>query len=119
MERCAAGDEESRDENEEGEAGDPERQHVEDRKGHVRSADLDGQEVVTEAPLGRSRKNEKNHDGAVHGEKGKVGFGFDLSEEREIRGGPDEVNAHEERKKHAGENRRESEEEVLNSDDLV
>ena len=58
----------------------PERQHVYHWKGHIGSADLNRQEVIPEAPLGRCGEHEKHHDGAVHGQQAEIRLGFNLSE---------------------------------------
>src|ERR1044072_4033286 len=39
----------------------PEREHVEDREGHVVRADLNREEVVAEAALRRGREHEEDH----------------------------------------------------------
>src|SRR2546426_9297385 len=40
----------------------PEREHVDNRKGHVRGADLDGQEVVAEARLRSGGQHHEDQD---------------------------------------------------------
>src|SRR5208282_3489800 len=65
-----------------GSEGRPEREHVEDGERHVGRADLYGQEIVSEATLGRGSQHEKHHDGAVHGDQAEIGFGFDRAQQR-------------------------------------
>ena len=119
VQRRAAGDEESREHDHEGEDGDPERQHVQNGESHVRSADLNRQEVIAEAALRRGGENEEHHDGAVHGHQCQVGFRLDVAEQRQSSARPDQVDAHQQRQKHADEHGGQRQKVILNSDDFV
>src|ERR1051325_7099025 len=60
------------DEHAEADERSPEREHVEDWEGHVVGADLDGEEVVSEAALRRGRQHEEDHHRAVHRDEREV-----------------------------------------------
>ena len=112
-----------------GHEGGPEGQHVQHREGHVLRADLDGQEVVAEAALGRRGQHEEDHDGAVHGHQRKIQLRrHDAAlRRRGPQGGEpaylgirvDQVIAHEQRQAHADQHRKQGQEVVLDADDLV
>ena len=97
----------------------PERQHVQDGKRHVGRADLNRQKVISETALRRGGEHEEHHDGAVHGEQTEIGFRLDLADERQLRGRPDQVDAHQQGQKHAGEHRDQRQKVVLKADYLV
>ena len=97
----------------------PERKHVEHRKCHIRSADLNREKIISEPTLRRCGQHEKHHDRAVHGQQAEVLFRLDLSHQRQNCGRPDQVNAHQQRQKHSDKYRRECQKEILYADDFV
>ena len=97
MQRCASGHKKRRKHDYEGYERCPEREHVQDRKCHVRRADLNGQEVIAESTLRRRGQNEKHHDGAVHGQQAEVCFRLDVAYQRQNCSRPDQVDAHQQR----------------------
>ena len=62
-----SGDKESSQQNQQGQKSKPEREHVQDRECHIRSPDLDGQNVISKTTLRSSGQHEKDHQGPVHG----------------------------------------------------
>ena len=84
----------------------PKGKQIDYREGHFASANLEGQEIVAEACLRRGGEHEENHQRAVeHGESG-VAFrrAAESGKKRNLRRGPDEVHAHEQRENHSENN---------------
>jgi len=92
---------------------------VQDRKSHIRRADLNGQEVVAEAALWRGGEHEENHDGAMHGHQSEISLRLDVSQKRQDCGGRDQMNAHQQREEHADKHRSQREEVILEADDFM
>jgi len=113
--------EERGDEDDERDKRRPEGEHVQRREGHILGADLNRQEVVSEAGLRRGGEHHKDHDGAVHGEQRQILFRQNgaARHEGKLEVGPGQVDTHEEGKRHAHEDAEEREQNVLNSDDLM
>src|SRR5271157_4559049 len=91
------------------------------RKRHLSSADLQRQEIVAESGLRRRGEHQENHQGAVkHGQR-RVAFwrGAKSGEKRNLRAGPDEVNAHQERQEHPQEHTAQGKPEVAQADHFV
>ena len=119
MQRRSAGHKERRDDHDEADERRPERKHVQDRERHVRRANLNRQKVISEPALRRRRQHEEHHDGAVHRQQAEIRLRLDLAHQRQHRGRPDQVNAHQQRQEHPDKHRRERQEEILNADDFV
>jgi len=86
--------------------GGPKRKKIERRESHFAGANLERQEVVAEAGLWRGGKNQENHQRAVEHSQGRVAL-WSVGEPRKkwnLRGGPDQVDAHQEREEHSEEN---------------
>ena len=123
------GDEECGDHHQEGDERNPERHHVEVRKGHVFRASLNGQEEVAEGRKGRSSEHKEDHDGSVHGHQLQVIFGRHhvagsacareqmQARNREI--SPAEVNTHEPGKEHSHDRGDQSQRVILLADHFV
>ena len=99
----------------------PERKKIEGGKSQVARADLERKKIIAKAGLGRGGEDEKDHERAMkHGECGVAAGGIRKGgKEWNVDAGPDEVNAHEERQKHADKHAGESEPEVTEADRLV
>ena len=119
MQWSSSSHKESRQYHHESDERSPERKHVQDRKRHIRCADLDGQKIVPESALRRRRQHEEHHNRAVHGQQAQVGFGLDLAYQRQNRRRPDHVKAHQQRQKHADKHRHQRQKVVLQPDDFV
>ena len=119
MQRSASRHKKRRDDHHESHKRRPERKHVQDRKRHIRRADLNGQKVISESSLRRRGQHEEHHDGAVHGEQAEIGFRLDLAHQRQHRGRPDQMNAHQQRQEHPHKHCRERQKEILNADNFV
>ena len=100
---------------------DPEGQEVQCREGHFACANLERQEVVSKAGLGRGSEDQKDHQRTVkRGESGKtIRRVAEAGEEREMHARPDQVDTHEQRHGHAEENAEEREPKVLEANGLV
>ena len=119
--RCAPGNEKRSAHYAERKKCGPERQHVQNRKGHVGSANLDGQNVVAKSGLRRRGEHHKDHDRAVHGEQRQILLGRDLAAlgEGNLQVRPGQMHAHQERKRHPQEHREQGQAPILYADDLV
>ena len=119
---CRYGDQES-------DEGHPERHHVEVREGHVLSANLDRQEVISECGKGCGGEDEEDHDRAMHGHQLQVVFrchdaarGAIFGQQLQTGNGsarPPKMDSHEPGKHHANHDGEEGQTVILFSDDLV
>jgi len=119
MQWRSSGNEESGEHHDETQECCPERKHVQHGESHVRRANLNGQEVIAEAALGRGGEHEENHDGAVHRYQAEVSLRLDLAQQRQRHRGPDHVDAHQQRQEHSDKYCRQSQEIILQADDFV
>src|SRR5882762_1532152 len=99
------------------------------RKGHVLSAHLDGQKEIAERGKGRRGEHKEDHDRPMHGHQLQVILGRHHVAGRAIGGKevqprngevrPSQVNAHQPREHHAGEDSDQSQPVILLADHLV
>ena len=93
----ALGNEEGREQNEEGRCGDPECGGVEAGQSHAGCADLSRQDEIGEGVLRHDGEDEEDHQRGVHGDEREVVLRTDDSVDWQGEVGPRAVQAHEER----------------------
>ena len=109
---------------------DPVGGHVQAGEGHVRRADLQGQDIIAESPDAERDHAEEDHDGAMHGPQGVVEIrhhdparsqrgGKEAPDERDGGAGIGELPAHEHHEDEAGHEEHEGGEQILQADHLM
>ena len=115
--------------NDEAHESDPERHHVQERKGHIFRPDLNRQKIVAKATLGRRRQHEENHEGSVHRHQRKVKLAGHYSarsagrkqraHDGPMSSRPAQVHAHQHRHDHADDHGAQRQQDILNADHFV
>jgi len=99
----------------------PKGKQIQHRKRHFSGADFERQEIIAEAGLRRGGEHQENHQRAVqHGDSGvALRRAPESGEKRDLRGWPQEVNAHQQREEHPEKHAAQGKPQIAETDHFV